>query len=386
MNEIFTYLSNFQKTLPPHRFTQGELIRWINHSHAQAEKLKPGTTYSEKDFTLMTKFFERYAVKETQISQRYLEISDGQSTDLKTAEIYKVTDVNPTGANILERTMFFSKKADAIIRNSYENTKEKPDHLIHVTCTGYISPSPVQKVVAQPSWQKSTGVTHAYHMGCYASLPAIRIAQGLMAQNSTHHLNYTADIFHTEMCSLHMNTLNHTPEQIIVQTLFADGHIKYTAQAKPAQGMKSLKVLAIHEKIIPESSQDMSWLPTPWGMQMNLSREVPQKIKEHLKDFLNEMLETAHLGSEELKRAEFAIHPGGPKIIDTVKEFLELDEKKVAYSKKILFERGNMSSATLPHVWELMLSDSKVKAGQKIISFAFGPGLTVFGSLMEVCS
>lgn len=63
----------------------------------------------------------------------------------------------------------------------------------------------------------------------------------------------------------------------------------------------------------------------------------------------------------------------------------QLSEQKVAYSKAILYERGNISSATLPHVWERMLSDSAIKVGTKIISFAFGPGLAVFGSVMEVC-
>jgi len=385
MNKTYTYLSNFEKTLPTHLFKQSDLIRWTNHCHTQAEKLKPASDYTEKDLAVMTKIFERYAVKETQISQRYLETSDGLIVNLENAEIYKVISNSPTGADIQERTLFFSKKADAIISDAYKNIKIKPDHLIHVTCTGYISPSPAQKVVTRSDWQKSTAITHAYHMGCYASLPAIRIAEGLVAQNCTKDSTYTADIFHTEMCSLHMNTLNHTPEQIIVQTLFADGHIKYTAGSQPSSDKKSLKVLAIHEKVVPDSAHDMSWLPTSWGMQMNLSRDVPQKIKAGLKDFLNEMIKLADFNLSELSLAEFAIHPGGPKIIDTVKEALELNDTKVSHSKKILFERGNMSSATLPHVWDSMLSDANIPKGKKIISFAFGPGLTIFGSIMEVC-
>lgn len=385
MTKTFTYLSNFEKTLPAHRLAQNDLIAWITNCHIQSERLNRKTTYNEKDLGVMTKIIDRYAVKDTQISQRYFETNDGLSQNLNNAEIYQVTYENPAGLDIHARTLFFSKKADKIMSNAYTNKMIKPDHLIHVTCTGYISPSPAQKVVTESTWKKPTGITHAYHMGCYASLPAIRIAQGLVAQNSIVDSNYTADIFHNEMCSLHMNTLNHTPEQIIVQTLFADGHIKYTASSKPALKGKSLKVLTIHEKVVPDSTQDMSWIPTAWGMQMNLSREVPQKIKSGLKDFLNEMAKLTDFKLEDLAQAEFAIHPGGPKIIETVKEILELNEPKIMHSKKILFERGNMSSATLPHVWDSMLADPEIKAGQKIISFAFGPGLTIFGSLMEVC-
>ena len=86
----------------------------------------------------------------------------------------------------------------------------------------------------------------------------------------------------------------------------------------------------------------------------------------------------------EVMNSIFAIHPGGPKIIDAVQEVLELSDQQTAQSKKVLFERGNMSSATLPHVWVEILKDP-VAAGTKVISFAFGPGLTLFGSVFEVC-
>lgn len=394
MNAISTYLSHFEVILPQNKHPQAVLNEWVKQSHVKAEKLNPFSTYSDEDLEMLSKLFDRYAVKETQISQRYLETSDASinvakdiaKTELTTpAEIYSLTKEKNNGADILERTMFFSKKADEIFKKAYLNHLNQPDHLIHVTCTGYISPSPAQKVVTEPSWSKNTAVTHAYHMGCYASLPAIRMAQGFVAQNAESNPDFTADIFHTEMCALHMNALAQTPEQFIVQSLFADGHIKYTASAKPSPHAKSLKVLAIHEQIISESQEDMSWVPTSWGMQMNLSREVPTKIKSSIKPFLNELLKKANLSVADLAAAEFAIHPGGPKIIDTVKDVLELSEDKVLQSKAILFERGNMSSATLPHVWERMLASEQSKAGTKIISFAFGPGLTVFGSVMEVC-
>ena len=137
--------------------------------------------------------------------------------------------------------------------------------------------------------------------------------------------------------------------------------------------------------VVPDSVEDMSWLPTAWGMQMNLSREVPNKIKSGLKDFLKQLLSASGYAIEDLEKFEFAIHPGGPKIIDAVRETLELDDSKVAHSKKVLFERGNMSSATLPHVWESILKYPNVKSGKVLLSLAFGPGLTMFGSLMEIC-
>ena len=185
------------------------------------------------------------------------------------------------------------------------------------------------------------------------------------------------------MCSLHHDPSAHTPEQIVVQSLFADGHMKYSISGQ-TEGI-SFKIKAIKEKLIPDSEDDMTWVPSSFGMKMTLSREVPAKIGEELLSFLQEMCRESGYDFLDLqKKAIFAVHPGGPKIINAVAAKLGLSADQVRASVKVLKERGNMSSATLPHVWhEILLSQPE--AGQMVISLAFGPGLTIFGSIFEVC-
>ena len=137
------------------------------------------------------------------------------------------------------------------------------------------------------------------------------------------------------------------------------------------------------ELIVPNSQADMSWVTASWGMKMTLSREVPNKIAASLRPFIQRLAHNSGFElSEILKKATFAVHPGGPKIIDSVKEGLELTDLQVAASREVLFERGNMSSATLPHVW-MKLLEQKIPSGQLVVSLAFGPGLTIFGALFE---
>ena len=71
-----------------------------------------------------------------------------------------------------------------------------------------------------------------------------------------------------------------------------------------------------------------------------------------------------------------------PKIIDTVAQALELQSDQTTACRKVLFERGNMSSATLPHIWEEIFKNPPA-SGTPVVSLAFGPGLTVFGGLFE---
>ena len=83
-------------------------------------------------------------------------------------------------------------------------------------------------------------------------------------------------------------------------------------------------------------------------------------------------------------KAIFAVHPGGPKIIEQVAEQLHLGEAQVAHSRAVLLARGNMSSATLPHVWSDLLADRAVTDGQAVVTLAFGPGLTLAGGVFRV--
>jgi predicted naringenin-chalcone synthase len=177
---------------------------------------------------------------------------------------------------------------------------------------------------------------------------------------------------------------------LVIQTLFADGHIRYSVLPENSPcldpGERTLEVLALHEEIVPDSLCDMTWTLSEWGFQMTLSRDVPRKIALSLPNFLSTLFLDAGMSyAEQKENVTFAIHPGGPRIIDSVKELLSLKENQLRNSRKILFERGNMSSATLPHIWMTILTDQDITPGSIVISLAFGPGLTVAGALFRKC-
>lgn len=342
---------------------QGRIVEWMLESHARA-----AGDVSEK-------FKERlrhFTLSESHIQERYFDCGEVDQ-NWEGHRIYHISQSSPDGAGIEERNLYFAERAKRVFAKFYEN--EVPSHLIHVTCTGYVSPSPPQAYFSYK--ERSPDLTHAYHMGCYASLPSVRLARALALSERAQ-----VDVVHTEMCSLHLNAAIHTPEQMVVQSLFADGHIKYCVSGE--RKGPSLKIKGIHEKLLPESLNDMTWVPGAHGMMMTLSREVPVKIRSGVSQFITELCSRSGEDVPSiLSNALFAIHPGGPKIIEAVQKKLELRNEQVSASKKVLLLRGNMSSATLPHVWKEILG-SKPGPGTKIVSLAFGPGLTIFGALFEV--
>ncbi|HEY6077330.1 MAG TPA: 3-oxoacyl-[acyl-carrier-protein] synthase III C-terminal domain-containing protein [Polyangiaceae bacterium] len=306
-------------------------------------------------------------------------------------EVYRLTD-RGGAAGMRARTKAFGRIAGAAFSQLFAETHAPPRQLIHVTCTGYESPSAAQLLVAQNRWGNQTSVTHAYHMGCYAALPAIRIAAGYAASFSEPNAaSYTStaeprvDIVHTEICSLHLHPLRHEPEQLVIQSLFADGCIGYSLypEARFHGRNPALAILSQAEWIVPDSAASMSWFCADSGMEMSLARDVPERIADSLVPFVRGLLNQAGHGHEACQSALFAIHPGGPKIVDQIASRLELSEPQVAASRAVLRERGNMSSATVPHIWQALATSSEVKHGQLVVSLAFGPGLTLCGALLR---
>jgi predicted naringenin-chalcone synthase len=232
-------------------------------------------------------------------------------------------------------------------------------------------------------------------MGCYAALPAIRIASGFLS--SATDPAHRVDIAHTELCTLHLDPSDHSPEQLVVQSLFGDGHMRYSlsrvADATcatmpddgPDDGSSGLRILALAEELVADSADDMRWTITEWGFRMTLTQEVPQKIGATLPAFLARLFAQADLDYKAEKDfAIFAIHPGGPKIIDQVSDALGLRPEQSAASRAVLRDYGNMSSATLPHVWDEILKSRATQPGQLVASVAFGPGLTISGGLFQI--
>ena len=365
------FIKDFQHILPKHKLEQGLLQQWIAHIHTEAETKKTNLDKEQKKefFDTTLKKISSLGLSEDKISTRFMQIDDMNHYDTSMMPIY-CQDGHPLGRGLKEKMSFFSLETEKVFSTFFENSTPK-DHLIHVTCTGYCSPSAAQKIAAKKKPKAFT--THAYHMGCYAAMPAVRLALG----------SFPCDIIHTELCSLHVNPLLHTKEQFVVESLFADGFIKYSIDTH-LRSSKGLLVLAVEEKIVPDSLLSMTWQCEDFGFGMTLSKNVPFKIASELNQFLSDLAAKAGISEKNLKdTAIFAIHPGGPKIIDQLQKVFEIQQAQVEHSKQILFKRGNMSSATLPHIWESIVDDDTIPSGTHVVSLAFGPGLTISGALLQ---
>ena len=383
------FVNRFRSEQPAYRVGQSQALNWLGEAHTQAESLsaaREGVSFHKDAFReKIQDLLRRYGCREDKISARASQNEDFTHTNWSEMKVFRL-DETPQGRGATVRSRFFESATAPVFERLFADRPEPPGDIIHVTCTGYSSPSVAQNFVSQQGWGSMCRVTHAYHMGCYAAFPALRLASSLVQAppGLRSRGQPRVDIVHTELCTLHLNPLVHTPEQLVVQSLFADGFIVYSLlEADHEPDGSSYELLALDEIVIPDSSESMSWVCSDWGMQMTLARDVPEKLVGSIRPFVDELFVRARLSEQERNEASYAIHPGGPKIVSGVQKLLGLGGKQVAHSRAVLFDSGNMSSATLPHVWERMLSDDCLPTGQAVLSLAFGPGLTLCGAVMR---
>lgn len=377
----YSTLSNFHIIRPKHQSSQEVCLDWLVSAHTKAEEQKGELTLAQTE-AFKKEFSEEFmhvGCKPDKIHSRGHELSDFLHKNWENMDVYNL-DQHCEGIGQKERQEIHLGFNNAVFEQYYPKNASPPAHLIHVSCTGYASPSSAQMLVSKRGWGKHTQVTHAYHMGCYASVPAIRMAASLAFQDGI-----IVDIVHTELCSLHCNPSLHEIDQMVLQSLFADGYIKYSVGLESSDVREPvLKVIGLKEQLIPDSAYAMTWKLTNWGFQGYLSKKIPVLIARHVAQFIYDLCEKYNVERDEiLSKGIFAIHPGGPKILDHIQSVLGLEDFQFEWSRKVLQNYGNISSATLPHIWKHILDDSSLPPGTLVMSLAFGPGLNIAGAILE---
>ncbi|MEU6267592.1 type III polyketide synthase [Saccharopolyspora shandongensis] len=239
------------------------------------------------------------------------------------------------------------------------------------TCTGYGTPGLDIKLAGSLGLRPDLRRLFVGHMGCYAALPALGgVADFVAAQGRA------AVLLCLELTSLHIQPPTDDPQQVVSHALFGDAAV--AAVLHPAAA--GLAVVDIAAFTDDTASSHMTWEITDLGFRMGLSPQVPEVLARHLGPVLDDLL-----GRNGLRRADvqgWAVHPGGPRILDTVADTLGLPPAALQPSREVLAEHGNCSSATLLLVLEEVLAGG-LRDGNHVVALAFGPGLTLYAALLR---
>lgn len=245
-------------------------------------------------------------------------------------------------------------------------------HLVTASCTGFHAPGFDVALIEQLPLSLSTMRTHVGFMGCHGGMNALRVATAYAAADPA----ATILVCAAEACSLHFQ-YGWGPDRLVANSLFSDGAAAFVVRADSAAS--ELEMVASGSCIVPGTAEHMQWRIGDHGFEMHLSTQVPAVIEESLPGWLDNWL--AQEGYSVADIAHWAVHPGGPKILDAVESCLDLHCDALSLSRRILSECGNMSSPTVFFILAELLA---TKATGPCLMLGFGPGLTIEAALLQL--
>ncbi len=244
-------------------------------------------------------------------------------------------------------------------------------HLVTVSCTGFFSPGLDAGLIDALGMPRTVHRTHVGFMGCHGALNGLRVAASQAGEAGARVL-----LCAVELCSLHF-AYGWNSEMIVANTLFADGAAAVVGTPVQNGATSGWSVQAQGTFLMPESGDAMSWRIGDHGFRMTLSAEVPELIRTNLGGWLGGWLQHQGLTVDDV--GSWAVHPGGPRILDAVEDALALGNGSLDVSRDILRAQGNMSSPTVLFVLERLRKEG---AALPCVALAFGPGLVVEAMLV----
>jgi predicted naringenin-chalcone synthase len=264
--------------------------------------------------------------------------------------------------------------AEAAARRALEDASTPVDaitHLVTVSCTGFFSPGLDAALIDALGMLPTVHRTHVGFMGCHGALNGLRVAASQAGEAESRVL-----LCAVELCSLHF-AYGWNSEMVVANTLFADGAAAVVGTPVKNGATSGWSVQAQGTFLMPKSGDAMTWRIGDHGFRMTLSAEVPQLIRTHLGGWLGDWLKCQGLRVDEV--GSWAVHPGGPRILDAVEDALALENGMLDVSRDVLRGHGNMSSPTVLFVLERLRKEG---AALPCVALAFGPGLVVEAMLV----
>jgi len=300
------------------------------------------------------------------------------------------TDAAPFGPTTAERMGVYAKEAGPLLKKVCGVAIEKSGikasqitHLITVSCTGFCAPGLDHTLFEALMLQPTTQRAHIGFMGCHAMVNGLRVAQAIASSDA----NAVVLVGAVELCSIHQQ-YTEDPEQIVANSLFADGAAAaVVTQTDPLAQASRRRIWKIRSSLsykIADSADLMTWKIGDHGFHMTLSTQVPLKIQEQLKLPIENWLRGNGVAVSDIRH--WVVHPGGPRILDSVDHAMGLGADTLSASRKVLADFGNMSSPTIMFIMEEILGRDPLGGDSEDglwLVLGFGPGLHAEAMLLE---
>ena len=262
---------------------------------------------------------------------------------------------------------------DALRRAGLE--AQSIDAVIVTTCTGYLCPGLSTYAIEQLGLRPDVLAFDLVGQGCSGALPNWQLASALLdSARCTRVLSICVEVSSAAMY------LDDDPGVLISACLFGDGAGAAVLSRHRASQARSVRWNQAVSLTRPAERDALRFQQRGGLLRNVLTRAVPRLAAEHADEVLATALTCAGVPRTEV--SSWIMHAGGRDVLLALENRLKLPPAALNYSRAILQEYGNMSSAFVYFVLEAALTDN-APGGWWWMS-SFGAGFSCHGALLAV--
>lgn len=317
----------------------------------------------------------RYTVMSKEILDKYPELAtEGTPTINQRLEI--------ANAAVVE----MAKEASLACIKEWGRSVDEITHIVYVSSSEIRLPGGDLHLSTELGLRSDVGRVMLYFLGCYGGVTGLRVAKDIAENNPGSRVLLTT----SETTILGFRPPNNArPYDLVGAALFGDGAAAVIIGTEPIVGRESpfIELNFAMQQFLPGTKNVIDGRLTDEGINFKLGRDLPEKIQNNIEEFCEKLIAK----SDKLKGSKYndlfwAVHPGGPAILDRLENTLKLHSEKLNCSRKALMDFGNVSSNTIFYVMENMreeLKNNKDGGEEWGLALAFGPGITFEGILLR---
>ena len=242
--------------------------------------------------------------------------------------------------------------------------------LVVNTCTGYICPGISTYLIERLGLSRGVRAFDLVGSGCGGAIPNLQAADALQRTVGGAVLSVSVEI-----CSATFE-MDNDLSLILSNALFGDGAAAAVVQDRPGRW----ELVASAGRYVPEHRETIRYVHRRGKLHNQLSLKLPELVKKAAAEVVTEVLSAQGLSAGDVKH--WALHTGGEKIISAVRDEVGIPEDRLAATRAVLAEYGNMSS---PTVWFVLdeIGRNGVMPGDWCVMAAYGAGLSAHAYLLK---